>query len=147
MVTKTGDTFTVVAEILVAAPPEAAWSCFMDPRKSAEFFFGISFESDLVVGHPITWRGEWQGKPFEDRGLILELREPRLFRYDYFSSMSGEPDLPENHYEVAYSFDPAPGGTRVAITQSKSKTREGAEHSEKNWNMMLAVIKGKLEAK
>jgi hypothetical protein len=99
------------------------------------------------VGGPIAWSGEWQGKPFEDTGTILELKEPRLFRYDYFSDSSGEPDIPENHYEVAYSFDPVPGGVRVAISQSYAKTLESAEHSEKDWNAMLEAIKKKLEGK
>src|SRR5512136_390542 len=107
----------------------------MDPAKSAEFFFGISFESDLVVGHAITWRGEWQAQAFVDTGIILELREPRLFRYDYKSSISGQ----EAGYEVVYSFDPAEGGTRIAIRQSRAESRESAEHSEKNWTMMLAA--------
>jgi uncharacterized protein YndB with AHSA1/START domain len=147
MIEKVGDRFRIRAEAIVSAPAEEAWSCFMDPKKSAEFFFGISFVSDLKVGSTITWSGEWQGKPFTDTGKILELRAPRLFRYDYFSAMSGEPDIPENHYEVAYSFDPAPGGVRVAITQSKAKSRESAEHSEKNWSMMLEAVKKKLEGK
>jgi uncharacterized protein YndB with AHSA1/START domain len=141
MIKENGDTFSLEVETVVKAPIEEAWSCFMDPKKSAEFFFGISFESDLVVGHPITWRGEWQGKSFVDTGVILELREPRLFRYDYKSSLSG----PDGGYEVAYSFEPFGGGTRIAIKQSRAVSRESAEHSEKNWSMMLAAVKEKLE--
>jgi uncharacterized protein YndB with AHSA1/START domain len=147
MIEKVGDRFRVRAETIVAAPVEEAWSCFMDPKKSAEFFFGISFVSDLKVGSPITWSGEWQGKPFTDTGTILELRASRIFRYDYFSNMSGEPDLPENHYEVGYSFEPALGGARVVITQTNAKSREAAEHSEKNWSLMLEAVKKKLEGK
>ncbi len=145
MIRAEGKSFAIRAEVLVDAPVEEAWSCFMDPVKSAEFFFGISFVSDLKVGSPITWSGVWEGKAFEDRGTVLEHRAPRLFRYDYFSAMTGLPDAPENHYEVAYSFDPAPGGVLISISQSNSGTRESAEHSEKNWNLMLAAVKGKLE--
>jgi len=147
MIEKIGDRYSIKAETTVSAPIEEAWACFMDPAKSAEFFFGISFVSDLKLGGPITWSGEWEGKAFKDTGIILELREPRLFRYDYFSNFSGEPDLPENHYEVAYSFEPVPGGVRIAISQSNAKTKEGAEHSEKNWRTMLEAIKKRLEAK
>jgi uncharacterized protein YndB with AHSA1/START domain len=147
MVEKNGTTYSVSVEILVPAPIEEAWACFMDPKKSAEFFFGISFVSDLQVGGSITWSGEWEGKPFKDTGTILELRAPRLFRYDYFSNFSGEPDLPENHYQVSYSFDPVPDGVRVAIRQSNAKTKESAEHSEKNWSTMLEAVKGKLESR
>jgi hypothetical protein len=138
MLEKVGDTYSLEVETLVAA--DAAWFCFLDPKKSAEFFFGISFESDLVKGHPIVWRGEWQGQAFEDKGVILEIDRPRLFRYDYVSSMA-----PERHYEVAYSFETVPGGTRIAIRQSDAGSKESAEHSEKNWTAMLEAIKAKLE--
>lgn len=141
MIDKKDGSYAIRVEKVVSAPVEEAWSCFMDPVKSAEFFFGISFESDLVVGHAITWRGEWQGKAFVDTGIILELREPRLFRYDYKSSMGG----PEGGYEVSYAFDPAEGGTRIAISQSRAESLESAEHSEKNWTMMLDAVKAKLE--
>ena len=143
MIQKNGDTFSLEVETVVKAPIAEAWSCFMDPKKSAEFFFGISFEGDLAVGNTLTWRGEWQGKAFFDTGVILELREPRLFRYDYKSSLSGQ----GAGYEVAYSFDPAEGGTRIAIRQSRAESRESAEHSEKNWATMLAAVKEKLEGR
>jgi uncharacterized protein YndB with AHSA1/START domain len=145
MIRSEGSTFAIRAEILVDAPIEEAWASFMDPAKSAEFFFGISFVSDLRVGSPITWSGVWEGKAFVDRGTVLEIKAPRLFRYDYYSPLAGKADLPENHYEVSYSFDPAPGGVRVAISQSNAGTRESTEHSEQNWNKMLAAVKEKLE--
>jgi uncharacterized protein YndB with AHSA1/START domain len=140
MLEKVGDRYSIAVETIVAANADTAWSCFMDPKQSAEFFFGISFKSDLVKGHPIVWQGEWQGQSFEDRGIILEIERPRLFRYDYVSSMA-----PETHYEVVYSFETVPGGTRVAIKQSNASSREAAEHSEKNWTAMLDAIKSKLE--
>jgi Uncharacterized conserved protein len=141
MIKQLGEGFSIEVEIVVKAGAEMAWSCFMDPKKSAEFFFGIGFESDLQVGGPIVWRGEWQGSRFEDRGIILEIEEPRVFRYDYVSSMA-----PDTQYEVAYYFEQAQGGTRIRIAQSKAATRESAEHSEKNWSTMLAAIKEKLES-
>jgi uncharacterized protein YndB with AHSA1/START domain len=145
MIENSGDTFSLRVETVVDAPIEALWDSLMDPKKSAEYFWGITFVSDLKAGSPITWSGEWEGKSFVDRGVILEIQRPRVFRYDYFSAVAGLPDLPENHRLVTYSFDPAPGGVRLSISQDKAKTREEAEHSEKNWMSIIAAIKDKLE--
>ena len=139
-------TFTVHVEVVVKAPIEDVWACLLDAKKSAEFFWGISFESDLKKGSPITWTGVWEGKPFTDRGLILDIEKPRLFRYRYFSAFSGLPDVEENHHIITYSFDPEPEGVRLGITQTNVKTEEQKEHSEKNWRTMLGAIKEKLGA-
>src|SRR5512138_2491416 len=68
MITKVGDTYSIEVEIEASAPIEEAWFCFLDPKKRAEFFWGISFASELLVGGPITWSGVWEGKPFMDKG-------------------------------------------------------------------------------
>jgi uncharacterized protein YndB with AHSA1/START domain len=131
----------------VKAPIEEVWAYLLDSKKSAEFFWGISFVSDLKKGSPITWSGVWEGKPFVDRGFILEIEKPRLFRYSYFSAFSGVPDVEENRQILTYAFDPVQEGVRLRITQTNVKTPEAKEHSEKNWGTMLKAIKEKAEAR
>lgn len=147
MIEQRGKDFCAIAELRVAAPAEALWEIFLDPAKSAEFFWGISFESSLKVGEPITWSGVWEGKAFTDRGLILELEKPRLFRYDYYSPLSGKPDLPEHHAEISYEFGPEPGGCRARIIQAGIATEEEARHYEGTWAAMLGRVKEKLEGR
>ena len=40
--------------------------------------FGTDAVSDWKEGSPITWKGEWEGKHYEDRGVILRLEPERL---------------------------------------------------------------------
>jgi hypothetical protein len=74
-----------------------------DPKQSEEFYqrvVGVSVtpldtETDWKEGSPIVHRGEYQGRPYEDRGEILEIDPPRLlrmFRNSCRSAPSAEPD-------------------------------------------------------
>jgi uncharacterized protein YndB with AHSA1/START domain len=140
------DAFSLEVETIVKARIEDAWDSLMDPKKSAEVFFGIAFESELRKGGPITWSGVWEGKPFVDRGLILDIEKPRLFRYSYYTSFSGLPDTEENRPIISYRFDPVGEGVRMRIGQTNILTKESRDHSEANWRSMLEKIKTKLEA-
>jgi uncharacterized protein YndB with AHSA1/START domain len=143
---KIGNTsYSVNKEIMVRAPIESVWDCLLDPEKSAEFFFGISFKSDLKKGSPIEWTGEWEGKSFTDRGIILDIEKPTLFRYDYFSALSGLPDSKENHQILTYTFDQVGDAVRLGISQTNIVTEAQRAHSEQNWATMLDMIKKKLE--
>ena len=34
--------------------------------------FGTEVHTDWSIGGPIRWRGEWEGKAYEDKGQVLE---------------------------------------------------------------------------
>jgi uncharacterized protein YndB with AHSA1/START domain len=110
-----------------------------------EYLFGTQVESDWKVGSPITYKGEWQGKKYEDKGKILELEPNKKLVSTYWSSMSGKPDTPENYQTVAYELSPDGDGTKLTITQDNNATEEGKEHSESNWNGVLVKMKELLE--
>ena len=75
--------------------------------------FGSEIVTDWKVGSPILFRGTWEGKPFEDKGEILEVTPPTRMRVTHFSPLTGEADVPENYHEVRYDLAPAGDGTRV----------------------------------
>jgi len=59
--------------------------------------FGTNAVSDWKEGSPIVWKGEWMGKKYEDRGVILKLEPGNMIQYSHFSPLTGQPDLPENY--------------------------------------------------
>ena len=68
----------------------------------------------------------------------------------YWSSFSSLPDASENYQKVRYELferENATGknATELRITQENTPTKEAAEHSEKNWGMVLAGMKKLLE--
>ena len=66
---------------------------------------------------PITFDGEWDGKPFQDHGEILEVDRPRRLRYTHWSPLSGQPDVPENYHHLTFTFEEHDGSTDVTLEQ------------------------------
>ena len=91
------------------------------------------------------WKGEWQGKPFEDKGVILRVQPNRLLSYSHFSPLEGKPDTPDNYHTVTVELSEHADGTRISLSQDNNATEQAREHSEKNWNMVLAGLKKVVE--
>ncbi|ANF32433.1 ATPase [Leifsonia xyli] len=132
------------AEIDVTAPRSTVWKVLTSNGARPEIMFGAEVVSDWRVGSRIAWRGEWQGKTFEDHGRVIELEnreEPWRIVLTHFSPLSGQPDVPDNYHTLRFELDAIPGGTRITLDQDNNPTREAAEHAQANWAQMLAGVK------
>jgi uncharacterized protein YndB with AHSA1/START domain len=134
------------ASTTVNASPARVWSALVDPAAIKQYMFGTTVVSDWKKGSRIVWKGEWQGKPYEDKGEILQLDPNKRLQYSHFSPMMGQPDKPENYHTVTIDLAPAGKGTRITLSQDNNATEEARDHSTKNWEMMLAGIKKYVEA-
>ena len=125
------------AERDIAAPPETVWGILTAPGPHPEIMFGATIESTWSVGDRITWSGEWEGKPYEDHGVIVDIEPGRLLRVTHFSPLTGQEDVPGNYHQLEYTLTPYKSGTHVELSQSNNPTAEAAEHSAANWRTML----------
>ena len=114
-------------------------------KKLNNTFFGTKTTSDWKVGSPITFSGEWEGKPYEDKGTILKIEKEKILQYNYWSNFSGNADVPENYQVITYSLSEENGKTTFSLTQENCKTEETRDHSVKNWTMVLCSLKEMLE--
>jgi uncharacterized protein YndB with AHSA1/START domain len=137
-------TARVVTEI--RADPGKVWEALTTPAIVKRYFFGVDVVTDWKVGGPLLYRGEWNGKAFEDKGVIRAFEPGRLLALDYWSGFSGKPDMPENYQRVTYALEPAGAGTRLTITQACEPTAEARAHCESNWMMVTGGLKQLLEA-
>ena len=133
------------ASLFINASPEQVWKALTTPELIKQYFFGTNAVSDWKVGSKLEWHGEWEGKQYLDKGVILESDPPRRFMYTYLSSMSGKEDKPENYATVAYNLESENGGTRLTIIQDGNASQESAEHSEQNWTSVFNGMKEMLE--
>lgn len=129
------------ATIEVAAPPDRVWQALTDPASIKEYYFGTNLTSSWKVGSPITWKGVWQGRAYEDKGVIKTFDAPRTLAYSHFSPLMGKPDVPENYHDLRFTLEPAGKATRVTLEQDNNETEDERAHSQKNWEMMLAGLK------
>lgn len=133
------------AETTITAPIDKVWNALVDPAVIKQYMFGSTVTSEWKPGSPITWKGEWEGKKYEDKGVIVRVDPQRRLEYTHFSPLSGLPDNPENYHTVTIDLSREGSGTRVSLSQDNNATEQAREHSEKNWNMMLAGLKKVLE--
>jgi uncharacterized protein YndB with AHSA1/START domain len=136
---------TGTARTEIHVPKERVWEALITPEIIKKYFFGTDAISDWQVGSPLIFKGEWQGKHYEDKGNILAREDGKLFKYSYWSSMSGIEDKPENYVIVTYELAEKNGNTLLTITQENIPDEKMKAHSEENWNKVLAELKDLLE--
>lgn len=102
--------------------------------------------ADWKPGSRITWKGEYEGKEYEDRGEIVEVAEERRLKVTHFSPLSGDEDLPENYHTLLYELEENDGITHVSLSQDNNRSEEAAEHSRTNWETVLSGLKQVVEA-
>jgi uncharacterized protein YndB with AHSA1/START domain len=115
------------ASIVVPAQRERVWKALTDPADVKEYFLGTRVTSTWLVGEPVTFEGEWQGKTYRDTGTVLEVRPNELLRITHYSPLSGLPDEPENYHTVDFGLEPVAAGTRVTIIQGNNKSEQQRE--------------------
>lgn len=133
------------ASATVKAPPAKVWDALVTPSTIKQYMFGTDVTSDFRKGSPITWKGEWQGRTYEDKGVILDTQPPKLLSYTHYSPLMGEPDRPENYHTIRIELSPKGKETMVTLTQDNNANEEARGHSQNNWEMMLASLKKVLE--
>jgi uncharacterized protein YndB with AHSA1/START domain len=137
--------YVATAQCEIDAPPEEVWRALTDPEEIRKYMFGSEVKTDWQPGSPITWKGEFEGRAYEDKGEIIAVEPGRRLEVTHFSPLTGQEDLPENYHRVRYDLRPANGGTSLRLTQDNSGSTEEAEHSGANWQMMLDGLKKVVE--
>src|SRR5690554_1957229 len=129
----------------IHAPAEAVWRALTDKKLIKQYFFGTEAESEWKKGSPITFTGEWEGQEYVDKGTIREIDNEKLLSFDYWSSMSGLVDKPENYATVTYEMESGNGQTELTVTQEGFKDEEAYEHSASGWQEILKNLKALVE--
>ncbi|MCU1434900.1 MAG: ATPase [Pseudarthrobacter sp.] len=134
--------FVATSTVTINTPASRVWEVITDPDAVKEFMFGADLNTDWTVGEPILWRGEWEGKPYEDKGEILEVEPGKKLVHTHFSPLGGEEDKPENYHTLTWTLEDQEGGaTRLTLSQDNNATEEAAEHSRGMWDMLVAEVK------
>ncbi|MEA2551153.1 MAG: hypothetical protein QOE25_922 [Actinomycetota bacterium] len=138
--------FVAEKEITVNAPVDTVWQALTDPALVKQYMHSTNMETDWIVGHPITWKGEWKGESYEDKGTVLTVEARKLLVYTHWSPMGGSEDKPENYHTV--TFELADGGQQTVLTlkQDNNATQEEADTmAENNWGPVLDGLKAIVE--
>ncbi|MFA5834394.1 MAG: SRPBCC family protein [Bacteroidota bacterium] len=138
---------TAIITININADSEVVWKALTDPELIKQYFFGTQVETDWKKGSPIYFHGEWEGKKYEDKGTILDIQPGKFIKYNYWSSMSGTPDIPDNYANISYELISKNNITTLTIIQDGIKTEANKTHSEQNWLTVMGGMKKLVETK
>jgi uncharacterized protein YndB with AHSA1/START domain len=134
------------SSIVIDAPAAKVWQALITPSAIKQYMFGTNVTSEWKEGSPIVWKGEWQGKQYEDKGVIRQFTPEQALQFTHFSPLAGLPDRPENYHTVSIQLAPEGNRTRVSLTQDNNATDEERAHSEKNWEMVLGGLRKYVES-
>jgi uncharacterized protein YndB with AHSA1/START domain len=135
------------AEIDIVATPGEVWHALTDPELIAEYFFGTRVETSWVPGSTITWSGEYEGRPYRDKGEIIDVDLNRRLTMTHYSPMSGMPDEPGSYHTLAYELAPEDGRTHVRLSQDNNGDQAEADRTAGTWATVLAGLKKTVEAR
>ena len=138
--------FVAETTVTIDAPPDRVWDGLTKPELVKQYLHGTNVSSDWKQGSPITWRGEWQGKAYEDKGEVLEVDPGRRLTTTHWSPLGGSEDKPENYHTVTYELSEQDGKTKVVLKQANNPSREEADKMAENWKSILDGLKTTVEA-
>jgi uncharacterized protein YndB with AHSA1/START domain len=137
--------FIAKADATIHASIDKVWDALTNPDVIKKYMFGTTVISDWKEGSKIVWKGEWKGKPYEDKGEVLQFKPKTKLQYTHFSPLTGQPDVPENYHTVTIELSGNDQETTVNLFQDNNAKEEERQHSEENWSMMLSSLKKLLE--
>lgn len=136
----------VTKSVRIRAPIDKVWDTLTDPKKIEQWLNGDHVETTWEIGSPITFKGTFMGKKYQDKGTVLKFEPGRVMQYTYLSRWSRLPDTPENHSIITITVEPADEDTALTLNHERFATDEMYKHSRFHWEMTLNALKGLIEA-
>jgi uncharacterized protein YndB with AHSA1/START domain len=127
---------------LINAQPSKVWGVLTKPELIKRYMWGPDIVTDWKPGSPITWTGLLAGKPYENKGTVLNFSPEELLEYTYWSSISELEDIPENYAKITCRLSKEDGGTRLTIImQDEDLPVATRKHLEWGWKMISLSLK------
>ena len=139
----------LVAETSISIDATAAqvWKAITTPKLIKKYLMGTDVSTDWKAGSPITYSGEYEGKKYQDKGIIKKVEKEKILQTTYWSSMGGKEDKPENYNVVTYKITKRDDKIVITLSQDNNATEKEKEHSTQNWKMVLKKLKEVVESK
>lgn len=140
------ENMTAKTQITVHAPAAKVWAALTTPELIKQYMMGADVHTDWKVGSPLTYTGEYQGKKFEEKGVIKQIEPEKILQATHFSSMSGKDDVPENYAMVTWELEPDGDNTVLSVSQDHLESEKGVAGAKQNWQGVLKSLKKITEA-
>jgi len=105
------------SSVEIAAPASKVWRALTEPGLVKKWQYGSDLLTTWEPCSPITFRNEWNGQVFEQRGTVLEFVPGSRVKYSLFFPRPDLQDVPENHFFMIYELKERSGVTTVLFRQ------------------------------
>jgi uncharacterized protein YndB with AHSA1/START domain len=129
------------AATTINAPNTVVWDALTNPDSIERYFFGAKVTTSWAEDTPIYWKGEWNGRAYEDKGIVLDFDPPKCLEFSHYSPLSGLPDIPTSYHTVTIELEETGGKTHVSLKQDNNADENARAHAQKNWEAMLKGLK------
>lgn len=133
------------SSVAIDASVDDVWRAITTPELIKQWFFGVDTETDWKQGSPIVHTGEWQGKPYVDKGEIVRIEPPHVLVHTHWSDLSGTPDGAEHYQEVTWEVSERSDGSELTISERNLPSDEAKDASDQAWSIVLDNLKQLLE--
>ncbi|HEX9923869.1 MAG TPA: SRPBCC domain-containing protein [Anaerolineae bacterium] len=129
----------------INAPVAKVWDALVNPDVMKKYFFGAEVTSSWQEGSPITFKGEFNGNIYREKGILLQVKPESLLEYTHWSNLEGLPDLPENYRTWTFSLSEEITHVLLSVSEDNIPTEKQRARSDQFWTEVLATIKQLLE--
>ena len=131
----------------VGAPSVRVWQVLTAPPLMERWLSDqpVSVRTDWKVASPIVTTGEFHGITYVNRGTVRTYQPIELLRYSYWSSISEQPETPENLSEIEFTLVPSDDGTELRLVHANLTTPEIFGHWRFYWRIALQRLKAVAE--
>jgi len=133
------------AAVTIHAPASRIWEAITNPESIKQYLFGADVSTDWKEGSPISYTGIYQGKVYQDQGIVLKVEPEKLLLITHWSPLSGSSNSPENYHLVRYDLAAENGNTHLIITQDNNASEEEQQQNSNFWKTVLDGLKKLLE--
>ena len=140
--------FEISKVITINAPREQVFSALTKSDEIPQYFPLKVVESEWKQGSEVLYKGEVNGVPFTDFGVIENLDFPSNYTYRYWSDNHGTERMPENHITISYTLEGNDKVTELTVVQSNIKSSDLYElMNNQVWDYLLGSLKQYVEAR
>lgn len=138
--------FEIEKVVQISAPMTKVFEALTSSNEIPKYYPLKEVLSTWKVGSEVLYKGEVNGFPFTDHGVIESLNEPSFYSYRYWSDNHGTERTPENHIFISYALSEIPEGTELRLVQSNIRSEELYNLMETQvWDFLLGSLKEYVE--
>ena len=132
---------TNISRITINTTVKKVWDTLTKPEFVKLWQYGSLLQTNWEVGSKIKFVTEWEGKIFEQWGIVLEYTPTQKLRYSLFAPRPDLEDKPENYFEMIYSLTADNGQTKLEIVQEDNRPNAVQEDEQGEENQILKMLK------